>query len=199
MQSDITDAELIFKVKEHNSSDALNVLIDRHSGICHKIYHKYFSGNKTMTAEDVRAEKDSLIYQAATSWNPDFGTKFSTWLGNVVTYACLNACTGKKREIAVDDEVLNHLIDEKTNEFNSLIRKDKELIEYIEQILEQSNDEVAKQVIKMRYLSNTDKPMTFKQIAKHFNVSTQTVVNWHDKFIDLLRKKLLSGANFDTI
>jgi DNA-directed RNA polymerase specialized sigma subunit len=51
----------------------------------------------------------------------------------------------------------------------------------------------------MRYLSNTQKVKTFKEIADHFGVSTQTVVNWHDKFLEFLRNKLKSDTILDIV
>lgn len=193
------DTDLVNKVKNDADSEALTTLIARHSGICYKIYNKYFSNNFSTLAKDIEDEKDSLIYHAAKTFNPDFGTKFSTWLGNIITYACLNACNNNKKEILFDEDITKYLSDNHFSEQASLIKKNKELLQYIEDIIEMSSDETAKGVIKMRYLSNTEKVKTFKEIADHFGVSTQTVVNWHDKFINFLKNKLKSDSNTDIL
>jgi RNA polymerase sigma factor (sigma-70 family) len=195
----IDDQELITKVKSDENSDALNVLISRHSGICYKIYNKYFYNNTSTIARDVEEQKDSLIYHAAKTFDPSCGTKFSTWLGNVITYACLNACNANKKYTNLNDDILNYLTDNHFTAQNDLIQKDKEILQYIEDIIDLSSDETAKEVIKMRYFSSGQKVKTFKQIADHFGVSTQTVVNWHDKFIDFLRNKLKSSTTMDIL
>jgi RNA polymerase sigma factor (sigma-70 family) len=195
-QNDVKLAEL---VRENSDSSALNELIDRHSGICYKIYNKYFYKNFSLYAQDLQMEKDSLIYQAAKTYNPDFGTKFSTWLGNVVTYACLNACNNNNKEIAMDSDILNQFVDSNLEQQMSFLNKNKDMISQIEDAIDSSCDKTAKEVIKMRYLSNGNKVKTFKEIADHFGVSTQTVVNWHDKFISFLRKKLKSESNLDIV
>lgn len=195
----IKDIDLIEKIKTEENSDALSALISRHSGICYKIYNKYFYKNTSTLAKDVEEQKDSLIYHAAKTFDPNCGTKFSTWLGNVVTYACLNACNSNKKYANLDDDILNYLTDNYIAQQNSLLKKDKELLKYVEDIINLSSDETAKEVIKMRYFSDGQKVKTFKQIADHFGVSTQTVVNWHDKFIDFLRNKLKSEATLDIL
>lgn len=199
MINNLTDNDLAELVKNQSSQDALSVLIARHSGICYKIYNKYFQNNTSSIARDVEEEKDLLIYQAAKTFNPTFGAKFSTWLGNVVTYACLNACNEHKKETSFNDDILLYLADQHSNHQASIISKDNELLLYIKNIINLSADETSKEVIKMRYFSDGNKVKTFKEIAEHFGVSTQTVVNWHDKFIIFLKNKLKSDSNIDIL
>lgn len=199
LDSNINDAELSMRVKNDNDENALAMLIDRHSGICYRIYSKYFQNNHSARAKDVESEKDSLIYHAAKTYNPDCGAKFSTWLGNIITYACLNACSYKKREVAVDDQVLNFLADSNHSYESAPVDRDAELLKHIRELVELSGDDVSKEVIKMRYLSGDRKVKTFKEIAEHFGVSTQTVVNWHDKFIAFLKNKLRSDNTLDIV
>lgn len=199
LDSTINDTELSLMVRDKNDEAALAALIDRHSGICYRIYSKFFQNNSTARAIDVESDKDSLIYHAAKTFNPECGAKFSTWLGNVITYACLNACSYKKREVAVEDQVLNFLAD--SNHSTEFAPSDKtaDLIKHIRELVEMSGDDVSKEVIKMRYLSGDSKVKTFKEIAKNFGVSTQTVVNWHDKFISFLKNKLQSDNTLDIL
>jgi RNA polymerase sigma factor (sigma-70 family) len=194
-----TDSHLASLVKESADTDALSTLIDRHSGICYKIYNKYFYNNKSSFAKDVEEQKDLLIYQAAKTFNPDFGTKFSTWLGNVITYACLNACNEQKKELSLDDDILKYLTDSYSNHESSFYIKEAEILNHIKDIIDMSSDETSKEVIKMRYFTDDKKVKTFKEIADHFGVSTQTVVNWHDKFISFLKNKLKSNTTLDIL
>ena len=199
IQDNTTDSNLAEMVKEYANQDALSILIDRHSGICYKIYNKYFQNNTTTLAKDIEEQKDLLIYQAAKTYNPSFGAKFSTWLGNVVTYACLNACNDHKKEMTMEADALRYFTDQHFAQESSYISKDEEILSYIKNIIDMSSDETSKEVIKMRYFSEGKKVKTFKEIADHFGVSTQTVVNWHDKFLTFLKNKLKSQSSLDII
>ena len=194
-----TDTYLAELVKNSADEDALNLLIDRHSGICYKIYNKYFHNNHSSIARDIEEQKDSLIYHAAKTFNPSVGAKFSTWLGNIITYACLNACNEHKKEMAFEDDVLKYLADAESNDKILSLSNDRELLSHIKDIIEMSNDKTSKEVIKMRYFTEGSKVKTFKEIADHFGVSTQTIVNWHDKFILFLKNKLKSESNIDIV
>lgn len=196
---DVTDVTLVKKVKEEDCSKALSELISRHSGICYNIYNRYFPCIQTVDAQEVKEHKDLLIYNAAKSFDETREVKFSTWLGNVVTYACLNVCDSKNKNINLDEKTLHFLVDAKNNEHFSFDTENQETIDYIKDILDQSGDENSKQVVKLRYFSNEKKPKTFKTIGKLLGVSTQTAVNWHDKFIEFLKNKLTGHTICDII
>ena len=197
--NDLTDLDLIGKVKELNCSDSLSELINRHSGICYGIYNKYFQTSQTIDSQEVKEHKNFLIFKAAQSFDPTKGAKFSTWLGNLVTYACLNVCSSKTKMLNVDESTLNFLIDSKSNESFDIESQDRETLDYICDIIEQSNDENAKKVVKMRYFAGGKKPKSFKSISDKLGVSVQTAINWHDKFIELLRNKLTGSTICDII
>jgi RNA polymerase sigma factor (sigma-70 family) len=199
MLNDQTDQELIIKVKEDNCSDALSELINRHSGICYDIYNKYFKTAQSVDAQEVKDHKNFLIFKAAQSFDETRGAKFSTWLGNTVTYACLNVCGLKSKSIQVEESTLNFLVDSKTNESFDIDNQDKETLDYIKDIISQSHDENAKKVVNIRYFSGGKKPKSFKFIADKLGVSVQTAINWHDKFIELLRNKLTTNTICDII
>lgn len=195
---DLNDTDLVNLVKDDNDSDALSVLISRHSGICNKIYNKYFCNNTMSLFKDIQEQKELLIYQAVKTFDDSKGAKFSTWLGHIVTYTCLNACNSAKKEFVVEDTVLDYLSNI-TDQDTNINNKKNEILDYISDVMSKYGDDTAKEVIKMRYLSGSDKVTTFKEIADHFGVSTQTIVNWHDKFIDFLRNKLKSDTTLDIL
>jgi DNA-directed RNA polymerase sigma subunit (sigma70/sigma32) len=104
-----------------------------------------------------------------------------------------------KKESTMDSDVLKYLADQYSNEESSYQAKDNDMLSHIKNIISMSSDETAKEVIKMRYFTEGNKVKTFKEIADHFGVSTQTVVNWHDKFISFLKNKLKSTSNLDIV
>lgn len=196
------DLFLIKKIKEESCSDSLSILIDRHSGICHGVYNKFFaSGSSSVDIDEMKAHKDLLIYQAVTTFDENKGTKFSTWLGNLTNYTCLNCCYKKQQYIGYDPETLNFIIDnynvQEGNE--NLIMEDDINLDYIREIIKTITDKKAKRIIEMRYFSGTKKTVSFKKISDELGISIQTAINWHEKIISLLRKKLTSKTICDNI
>jgi len=51
----------------------------------------------------------------------------------------------------------------------------------------------------MRYFSKDGKKKTWKEIAKKLGVSSQTVINIHNKAKRILRNKFKSKNNFDFV
>ena len=66
------------------------------------------------------------------------------------------------------------------------------------ELLENMQDERAKQIFKMRYFEDK-KNIAWAIIGKKLNISTQTAINIHNKTIDFLKKKLKSKNCFDKI
>ena len=106
-----TDLELIIGVREKNCSDCLQELFDRHSAICVDVYSKYAGGltKNSVILNDVLQQKEYVIYKSAMSYNPDKGSKFSTWLANQMRYFCLNSMN-KNRLVATEDESMNAIV-----------------------------------------------------------------------------------------
>ena len=88
---DLNELNLISLAKE-GDSNSIKQLIDMHSGIYVSTCKKYTNNTKsTGTLKDyIDSSKDYVIYNSAKTYNPDMGSKFSTWLSNQTRYFCLN-------------------------------------------------------------------------------------------------------------
>jgi RNA polymerase sigma factor (sigma-70 family) len=196
------DEFLALQVKEYSDNVALEELISRHSGICYSIYNKFFSASKKDEALTIKENKDYIIYKAAQTFNPESGSKFSTWLGNMVRYSCLTVCSSKNRigDDAVDPEVLStmEVFNESKSEFDSK-NENSFISESVRDLIEQSSDHNGKRVVMMRYYHPDGDTKTFKEISASLGVSVQTVVNWHNKFVKFLKNKLTSGETLDIL
>lgn len=194
------DFDLIEKVKNEADSSALLELESRHSGICHQMIKKYYNTflSVGLSPEEITSDKLMIIYKSALNFDVDKNVKFSTWLGNQMRYHCLN-CINKKtiNTTNMDNENIKYYIE--LNQKNeamsaSLIKENAELIL---NLIKQMKDKRILKIYKMRYFS--EKKKSWYQIAKNLGLSTQTVINLHNKTIKILKNKLTSINNSDII
>ena len=202
METKYTDLQLINNIKQYNDEKSLKMLIDRHSGICCAVYKSY--GPSIVASgycmEDVFDEKELLIYNSALKYDETKKCKFPTYLYNYARFECLNLISSKKG-LPTDDITLDYL-----NSFNEEQNKDiskKETLEYVNNILDQITDTRIKDIFSMRYfnklnLDSNEKP-TWNKIGEKLSLTAQTCINLHQKGLDVLKQKLLSKENFDSI
>jgi RNA polymerase sigma factor (sigma-70 family) len=194
---DKTDLYLAEQVKQKSCNDSLKELISRHSGICFSIGRK-FSSNPAFNLNELTDNKDWIMYTSAVSFDPTKGSKFSTWLANQVKFYCLNLQNKTSRYVDTEADVMEYLVNERYN-LGIMNENKKEIINAIQDILGQIKDENIKNAIHYRYFHDKNKILNYCEIGKILNVTPQTVLNWHNKFINLAKKKLTSPINNDTI
>jgi DNA-directed RNA polymerase sigma subunit (sigma70/sigma32) len=159
---------------------------------------KKFSLNSNFNINELTDNKDWIIYSAALSFNTDKGAKFSTWLANQVKFYCLNLKNKTSRYVETESDTIEYLVNQYHNSSNDKSNK-KELINTLFDLLDQIKDENIKKAIHYRYFSNKEKILNYCEIGEILNVTPQTVLNWHNKFINLAKKKLTSKSNVDII
>jgi RNA polymerase sigma factor (sigma-70 family) len=183
----------LINLAKNGDSDSIKELISKHSGIYVSTCRKYTSSiNPTGILKDhIDSSKDYVIYSSAKTFDPSMGSKFSTWISNQARYFCLNAINKNKNFIQSDEESINLLIDsqahEKLKEENTKEKKQEFLTE-IKNLLKDLSDKKIKKCIEKKYFSEKNK--TYTEIAKEMNVTVQTVINWHNKFIKLAKQKI---------
>ena len=186
-----TDLELIIGVREKNCSDCLQELFDRHSAICVDVYSKYAGGltKNSVILNDVLQQKEYVIYKSAMSYNPDKGSKFSTWLANQMRYFCLNSMN-KNRLVATEDESMNAIVNSNplSNQNQNTLTEEK--VDFVKNIIAQVKDKRVIKIFKIRYFNGERKKTPWAEIAKEMGVSTQTAINLHNKTIKLIRRKM---------
>jgi DNA-directed RNA polymerase specialized sigma subunit len=195
----LDEEELIHSAK-NGDNDAMKKIIDIHSGICIDMYKKYINPaySAPWLVDDIQSSKDYIIYNSISSFDKNKGSKFSTWLANQTKYYCLNKLNKYKKmpkiqEIPENQNYENLMFEELSN-FNA--EKNKAgLMEDIFAMLSEISDKKIKTVIEKKYLNDSRKIKSFTEIAKEMNVSIQTVINWHNKFIDTARKKMNNSLN----
>jgi len=194
---DEDDLKLIKNIKNKSCNDSLKELISRHGGICFSMGKK-FSSNSNFNIYELIDNKDWIIYSSALSFNEEKGSKFSTWLANQVKFYCLNLKNKTSRYVETECDIIEYLVNQYHNYSNDRANK-KEVMGTILDLLDQIKDENIKNAIHYRYFHNKEKILNYCEIGEILNVTPQTVLNWHNKFLDLAKKKLTSKSNVDMI
>ena len=193
------DLELIEEVKCQNCSDAMRELESRHSGVCFSMIKRYYSALSStgLDPNEVAKEKDYVMYKSILNFDPSKNIKFSTWVGNQMRFHCLNSMNKNNNSISMDNENIKNIIEKKQcSETARSINKDN--YEYIFNILSQFKDKRIEEIFKMRYFSDK-KIVSWSKIAKKLKISTQTVINLHNRALKFLKNKLESNQFQDTI
>lgn len=194
------DHQLIVDVKENNSSDSLKELELKHSGICHKMIKKYYHNmlQSGIDPEDVIAEKTYVIYKSILNFDPSKNVKFSTWLGNQMRYHCLNSINKNNQLITMEDDAIKNIIEKNQLKITNKNIYNKEQSDLIFSILDRIKDSRIKKIFKLRYF-NGKRMMSWGNIGKRLNLSTQTIINLHTKGKKFLKNKLKSDFNSDIL
>lgn len=200
--NDISDIQLIKDIRSNQCSECIDELKNRHIGLIIQIYSQFSSAlnNLNFKSEDFHEELRNIIYISAKNFDlRRKRIKFSSYLASNIRYFCLNQLTKLKKNKSVDisPEKITFLIDEYYSDNNSHDSKNKEMHEYIFEILNQISDQRMRRIFEMRYMC--DGKMTFKDIGKKMNLTSQSIINLHNKGLKFLKSKILSKNISDTI
>lgn len=189
------DLRLVELAKE-GDNEALKSLIDKHSGICVETYKKYLNlpNVSGFISDEIVSSKDYIIYNSAKTFDPEMGSKFSTWLANQTRFYCLNCINKYSKLVPLEDESIK-LIIENNNKANGTQLEFKkaelnsEILDLVKETLSSLTNKKIKECISKKYFSGSEKQMSYTDIANDMGVTVQTVINWHKKFIKLVRQK----------
>jgi len=183
----LKDDTLIKNILKNQCNESLKELANRHSGMLFNIGKKYCS-SCNLDLNDLNDNKYWIIFNAVQSFNPQKGSKFSTWLGNQIRFFCLNYKNKNNKLLTIEDSILEFFINDNSKKDNS--SNQKEIINKIIDLFNQISDSNTKNAIYYRYFHNKDRILNYAEIAEILKVTPQTVLNWHNKFIDFAKKKL---------
>ena len=187
-----SDIDCIKEVKDHHDAEALEALVQRHSGIYLDTIHKMIPAqHNNVTKRELIAEKDSFIYQCALDFNPQINIKFSTFIGNKTRWRCQNLFNKAKRrkqdpiDMVKEPSSLGNLYEDVES---------SELQETIEDILKTYPDKRARRIFRLRYVDgHKNKVMPWRKIAEKLDLSIQGCINIHNKLIKTIKEKYEQG------
>ena len=178
--SEQSDNQLIKEVKEKNNSEALQELINRHTGIYVEIINRY-SFVPEFDRKELIEDKYYNIYKYIIDFKEEKKVKLSTYIGNRIKYECMNLICHKIEKEELNDNLIcsdlpNSL--ELNKEFLDLFLKDAKNVE----------DKRFFQILEMRFL--TEKPLTLKDIGNKLGISNERVRQIFENNIKKLKKHL---------
>lgn len=180
------DLHLINKVKNIGDQDSVMELINRHSGIYIEMVNKYLPDSlEGVNKDDILEDKNFCIYDAAIKFDENKNTKFSTYVGNLARWKCLNIYN---KNVKFPQSSISEIYDQSVSCDSQLkdIEKQEEL-KNIFKIINNSGDERVKKIFKMRY-KDGKKLTPWKKIAKKLNLSIQGCINIHNKHLAEIKK-----------
>ena len=180
------DLYLINKVKNIGDQDSVMELINRHSGIYIEMVNKYLPDSlEGINKGDVLEDKNFCIYDAAIKFDENKNTKFSTYVGNLARWKCLNIYN---KNVKFPQSSISEIYDQSVSCDSQLkdIEKQEEL-KNIFKIINNSGDERVKKIFKMRY-KDGKKLTPWKKIAKKLDLSIQGCINIHNKHLTEIKK-----------
>jgi len=184
------DDFLVESIKNNkDAAKCLDILIDRHSGLCINMINGYMSKNHNDSLrQELIKEKDFQIYNSALKFKSDKGSKFSTYLGNEIKWKCLNIYNKNKRRktIPVEEELINY--------FSYHHSEDSVDNEIFNNIISQANDHSDERIGKifhLRYVEgNKNSVMPWKSISSIMKMSIQGCINLHNAALKQFRNKI---------
>ena len=189
---DLEDKDLIDLIKSENDSGALNILMERHSGIFNNTVSKFIPPSFSSSEKQVVfEEKPSIFFEAIQSYDPTQNTKFITWLANKTRFLCLSMRTKESKLppfCEFDDKFGG--IDDKTPE-SYLNRKDE--ANRVLELIEEQFGADTKEIFKEKYFGGPKSTgKTFAEISKTLGCSPQNVQSKHSQVIKFFKKKNLT-------
>lgn len=198
--TDLSDKILIRKVKNNGCNDSFLEICRRYENAFYKICQKYTPAliNAGVCPQDIYDEKNMIILNCVKSFKTSKKTKLSTWICNYARYLCLNSINARKALIAVDNEELTKIVNERSCFTEYKTKKSvTEDLDYVYNLLNQIKDKRILKIIELRHLQENKKE--WKYIAKKMNISAQTAINLHERGLNLIRKKIKSKEHTDII
>jgi RNA polymerase sigma factor (sigma-70 family) len=185
---------MLINLAKDGDNNSIQKLIDKHSGICVDTYRRYINlpNVSGFISDDIISSKNYIIYNSAKTYDPSRGSKFSTWLANQTRFFCLNSINKYGKLIPVDDFSLNNFIENSNaNNLNSEKIADTKnaIMDIIKETLDSLSNKKIKECIEIKYFSDDEKHKSYTEIASKMNVTVQTVINWHNKFIKIIKQK----------
>ena len=183
------DIFLINKVKKYKDEGSIKELINRHSGIYVDMVNKYIpESNEGLNKEDILQDKDFCIYDAAIKYDECKNTKFSTFVGNLARWKCLNIYNKNikfPQETLDSDQKINL---EPKNFYDEMSKiEEKENLNRVYKAIKNIEDPRVEKIFKMRYKDNK-KLTPWKKIAKKLDLSIQGCINIHNKHLNQIKK-----------
>lgn len=193
------DEELVHLIRNEGDEKSLDILIERHSGLCIDMINSYMSKtyNDSMRKELIK-QKDSQIYSSAMTYDETKNSKFSTYLGNQIKWKCLNIYNRdkKRKTVPVEDELIEYFSYCNKHSTQEESQNDKDVFSFVIKQAENHSDKRISKIFQLRYVEgNNNSVMPWRMISEKLDMSIQGCINLHNNAMNQFRKKVIKEIN----
>jgi DNA-directed RNA polymerase specialized sigma subunit len=184
------DFSLVMRVKETGDSAAMSQLISNHTGVFLQVLDRSLPSDTFATQkEDFKNERAFHLYDAVMKYKPESNMKFSTYLGQTIKWKCLTLKNrGQDKDTVFIDSLDTPLAEKEPEDYSNKFK-----IEQIFQYAENYPNELARNIVEMRY--NSESKLGWKQIAKKLDISVSWATLVHGQFINDAKKHFSQTNN----
>jgi hypothetical protein len=177
--ADINDLQLIQAIKQENNSEALSILVNKHTGVYLNVINKY-TYVPHFERQEMIDHKLLNIYNYALAYDPSRGMQFSTFVGQSVKWECQGLVNKYPEPEEIKFDVL-----EEIDRLKPLEERDSR--SFIEKYADSLDDERLTVLIGMRLKS---KPDSWKKCGKAIGTSPEGARWIYNKFYNQIKEKL---------
>ena len=184
---DINDYELIYRIRENDDEDAINIIVKKYEPLIFNVAKKYFVQLKYQGADmtDLVQEGRIAVYKALNSYDPNNVSIFFTYVTicierHFITY-CRNLGANKYSPLnySVSDDCLYEIKDYSFEPYNNIVRKnDENTIVNVKNLL----DFIDSNIFELRYNG-----FSYKEISELLDISISAVSRHLCKIRDTLQ------------
>ena len=190
------DNFLVESIKNNsNAEKCLEILIDRHSGLCINMINGYMSKNHNDSLrQELIKEKDYQIYSSALKYDPNKSSKFSTYLGNEIKWKCLNIYNRDKRRqtIPVEDNLIEYFSYSNKNTDTSRSSLTSDIFSHIMGQSKLHPDSRVERIFHLRYVEGKNNSvMPWRMISEDLDMSIQGCINLHNSAMNQFKNKII--------
>lgn len=182
-----TDIELVEVIKKctDDPSDYILELSRRHGALINSVYKTFTPVLKAsgIYMGDVYENKINIVYDSVMSFEPQYNIKYTTHLFNYLRYQCLNLSKAAGVENKHYGADFRHVMKEISNKDST-----DEIISQIKEEVNNLSDEIAKEILLLRFFSYNKEESKWKNIAKKVGSTPQNCIAKKKKAVKQIKE-----------
>lgn len=196
--ANLTDNELVERIKNKFDSESMEELINRHKDLFYSNVHKYHRKHPESSLDDLLDDLYIVFNRAVESYKPNKKTKFTTWLAYHSFWNSLNTNRNYGKSINMEHSDIDYL-NQAQNKWNNFECSVQETNKYVMEILDKLDDKRIKEIFRLRYLvgGKGNKIASWKTIAPKLGISISYAILLHQRGIKFLNNKMKNRDNHE--
>ncbi len=177
------DLKLIEAVKVAGDNDAMNQLLNLHSGIYSEVLGNSLSNDYEVYKQELRDDKNYYMYKWALDYDPTKNMKYPVYVGQRVKWMCMNIVNRSKPWESLEEGSFDCSYEQEIEDI------EQKALDEIKNLATLYPDQRIIQVVNERYFTKT-KPTGWKELAQKMNCGAQSLMNLNNKFLLWAKPKM---------